>query len=207
MTSPVTRGAQRERETISGYKLGASDVPRAAVTLQDVEKIKGVLGWTRADDEALQASGRILQGQIDGLLDTWYGFMASQPPLIETFMARGTRKPDEDYMEAVRARFGQWVVDTASAQYDQTWLDYQLEIGRRHTREGKNRTDGASASEIVPFRYLFALQPVLIQSMRPFLERGNVPKDDVDKMVLAWQKSVTLQLTLWSHPYVRDGDW
>jgi hypothetical protein len=206
-TNPVQRGARRERETIPGYKLGASDLARAPVGVEDLEKIKAVLGWTREDDEALRASGRALQGQVDGLLDAWYGFIASQPPLVEAFMDVQTGRPDEEYMEAVRKRFAQWVMDTASAQYDQQWLDYQAEIGRRHTREGKNTTDNVRSTPYVPFRYLFALEPQLVKAMRPFLERGNVPPEDVDGMVEAWHKSVLLQLTLWSQPYVKDGQF
>ena len=57
----------------------------------------------------------------------------------------------------VRARFGQWILDTASANYNQSWLDYQHEIGRRHHRSGKNRTDGVASTGIIPFRYLAPL--------------------------------------------------
>jgi len=36
----------------------------------------------------------------------------------------------------VRQRFGQWILDTAAANYDQQWLDFQREIGLRHHRTG-----------------------------------------------------------------------
>ena len=42
-------------------------------------------------------------------------------------------------------RFGQWILDTARAEYDQAWLDYQHEIGLRHHRTKKNRTDSVDA--------------------------------------------------------------
>ena len=57
----------------------------------------------------------------------------------------------------MRKRFGQWILDTARAEYDQRWLDYQHEIGLRHHRTKKNRTDGAPSTDIVPFRHLFGL--------------------------------------------------
>lgn len=42
---------------------------------------------------------------------------------------------------------------------------------------------------------------------RPFLaKRGHSP-EEVEKMVAAWVKSCLLQVTLWSHPYVKDGDF
>ena len=35
----------------------------------------------------------------------------------------------------------------------------------------------------------------------------NPYRDDVDKMYNAWLKSCLLQLTLWSYPYVKNGDF
>jgi hypothetical protein len=32
-------------------------------------------------------------------------------------------------------------------------------------------------------------------------------KRSVEKMYAAWVKSCLLQVTLWSHPYVKDGDF
>ena len=33
-------------------------------------------------------------------------------------------QPDADYLKKTRARFGQWMLVTAEANYDQRWLDY-----------------------------------------------------------------------------------
>ena len=72
----------------------------------------------------------ILADQTDAILDVWYGFVASTPELVEYFKNTKTGQPDGDYLGAVRKRFGQWILDTADANYDQAWLDYQDEIGR-----------------------------------------------------------------------------
>lgn len=69
----------------------------------------------------------------------------------------------------MRRRFGRWILDTSRAQYDQAWLDYQHEIGRRHHRTAKNLTDGATSTAIVPFRDLFALVFPVTFTLRPFL--------------------------------------
>jgi hypothetical protein len=37
-------------------------------------------------------------------------------------------------------------------------------------------------------------------------EEGALGRD-VEKMHAAWVKSCLLQVTLWSHPYVKDGDF
>lgn len=107
----------------------------------------------------------------------------------------------------MRKRFGQWILDTAAAQYDQRWLDYQHEIGLRHHRAKKNRTDGADASAIVPFRDLFALIFPVTFTLKPFLAKQGHSAEQVEQMHAAWLKSCLLQLTLWSHPYVKDGDF
>ena len=44
-------------------------------------------------------------------------------------------------------------------------------------------------------------------TLRPFLAKQGHSAEDVDKMHAAWVKSCLLQVTLWSHPYVKDGDF
>jgi hypothetical protein len=48
------------------------------------------------------------------------------------------------------------VLDTARADYDQSWLDYQYEIGLRHHRSKKNQTDGAHTAPHIRGRDLLA---------------------------------------------------
>ena len=103
---------------------------------------------------------------------------------------------------------GQWILDTARAEYDQKWLDYQHEIGLRHHRTKKNQTDGAAASAaIVPFRDLFALIFPVNVTLKPFLAKKVHLAQEGEKMYAAWVKSCLLQITLWSHPYVKAGDF
>ena len=67
--------------------------------------------------------------------------------------------------------------------------------------------DGADASAIVPFRDLFALIFPVTFTLKPFLAKKGHAVEQVDQMHAAWVKSCLLQLTLWSHPYVKDGDF
>ena len=107
----------------------------------------------------------------------------------------------------MRRRFGQWILDTARASYDQAWLDYQHEIGLRHTRAKKNQTDGADAADHIPLRYVLALLVPITTTLRPFLAKGGAAPEEVEAMHAAWVKAVLLQVVLWSQPYVRDGDF
>jgi len=59
-------------------------------------------------------------------------FVGSHPHLAQYFSTPDNQLIDE-YLATVRKRFYQWILDTCNRSYDQTWLDYQQEIGLRHT--------------------------------------------------------------------------
>lgn len=192
---------------IPGYTLGTPAVPRSPVTLADFERMQQSVLFGPEDVEHLRLSRDVLADRAEEILDVWYGFVGSQPHLLRSFTARASGEPLADYLGAVRKRFARWIHDTASARYDQAWLDYQHEIGRRHHRSGKNRTDGADAIPHVPFRDLFLLVVPITTTLRPFLAAKGHAAETVEKMHAAWIKSCLLQVTLWSHAYVREGDF
>jgi hypothetical protein len=192
---------------IPGYALGSPTVPRAPITVQELDLLKKTLLFTDEDIAWLQKSRDVLADQVEQILDIWYGFVGSNPHLLESFTDPTTRQPIGEYLQAVRKRFGQWILDTASARYDQAWLDYQFEIGRRHHRSAKNRTDGVRATEHIPFRYMITLVYPITATLKPFLAKKGHSAEEVEKMHQAWIKSVLLQVTLWCHPYVREGDF
>lgn len=195
------------QQNIPGYTYGTPAVPKAPISLEEVELIKKSLLFTDEDVQALRLSYEVLQDQVEEILDVWYGFVGSNPHLLHYFTDRDTHEPISAYLELVRKRFGQWILDTARAEYHQAWLDYQIEIGRRHHRTGKNRTDGVNGVEHIPFRYLVALLIPITTTLKPFLANKGHPPATVEKMHSAWVKSVTLQLILWSYPYIREGDF
>lgn len=198
-------GSIRGSRNIPGYGMGAPSVARAPITLAQLDEIKQVLAWSQEDVEALRQLGTIAGPKADEIVGAWYAFAARTPAVLAAFSSDQGRV-DEAYLAAVRARFVQWIHDTCDARHDQAWLDYQFEIGRRHHRVGKNRTDGADATSIVPFRYIIPLAAPIASTMREFIAR-EAPAADVERMMDAWGKAVLLQLALWSHPFVRDGDW
>lgn len=59
----------------------------------------------------------------------------------------------------------------------------------------------------MPFRYLVALVYPVTATLRPFLQKGAVSETELNAMHEAWKKSVLLQVILWSHPYIHDGDF
>jgi hypothetical protein len=192
---------------IPGYTHGTASVARSPVSLADFDQMKASVLFGEEDVKFLRMSHDVLKGRVEAILDVWYGFVGSQPHLLASFTAKADGRPLGDYLGAVRKRFGQWILDTAQARYDQAWLDYQHEIGLRHHRVKKNRTDGAPSTELVPFRNLFALIFPVTWTLRPFLAEQGHSAEDVERMYAAWVKSCLLQLTLWAHPYVKDGDF
>lgn len=192
---------------IPGYTMGSHKLQRSPVSLKDLESLKKTLLFTDDDIKALKMSKDILADQTDAILDVWYGFVASTPELVYFFKNNKTGKPDGEYLAAVRKRFGQWILDTADANYDQTWLDYQYEIALRHTPAKKNKTDKANSVKFVNFRYIPALTIPVTTTLKPFLAKKGAKPDDVEKMYQAWVKSVLLQSILWSEPFIKNGQF
>jgi hypothetical protein len=107
----------------------------------------------------------------------------------------------------VRVRFGQWIRDTCERTYDDEWLAYQNEIAIRHTRSGKNITDGVRAAPYVPLRFVVALVYPIVVTVRPFLAGRGHAEAEVEEMWQAWFKAVTLQVALWTRAYAEGRDW
>lgn len=193
--------------SIAGYTYNTSQVDRAPITLEELELMKKTALFGPEDEQYLRLSYEVLKDQTEKVLDVWYGFIGSSPHLVASFKDKVNGEASAAYLQAVRKRFGQWILDTASAKYDQAWLDYQLEIGLRHHRAKKNRTDGVSTPDIVSFRYLLPIIFPVTATLKPFLASKGHSAEEVEKMHAAWVKSLLLQVALWSHPYVKDGDF
>jgi hypothetical protein len=145
------------QRTIAGYTYGNRDIPHSPLSLEDLDLLKKTVLFTDEDIKYLRMSRDILKDQTSAVLDVWYGFVASQPHLVYYFSRKSDGQPSADYLAAVRKRFEQWILDTAAANYDQQWLDYQYEIGLRHHRTAKNKTDNVDSVDIINYRYLPAL--------------------------------------------------
>jgi hypothetical protein len=195
------------RGEISGYEFGARSVVRSPLGIEDLDLLKQTVLFGEEDEEHLRIAGDVLEDQVEDVLDVWYGFVGDRPHLIRYFSdAEG--QPDTEYLGRVRGRFGQWILDTCRRPYDQEWLDYQQEIALRHTRDKKNQTDGAyETPDHIGLRYMVAFIYPITATIKPFLARKGHSAEEVDKMHQAWFKSVVLQVTLWSYPYVKNGDF
>lgn len=187
---------------IGGYTYD-QNLPSSPVTTEDLDRLLSTLLWTDDDAAALARAGTTLEPQIDEILDLWYGFVGSHPHLVASFNGADGH-PSGEYLAAVRHRFGQWIRDLCNRLWDQTWLDYQHEIARRHT-DKMGETDHVTSDQThVPLRYLIAFIWPITATIRPFLANSGAGASDVDAMHTAWFKAVTLTAALWSQPYEPD---
>lgn len=191
---------------IPGYTYGTTEVAASPVSLKDFELLKQAVLFTEEDERYLRQAGEVLADQVEEILDLWYNFVGSHSHLVYYFTGPDGA-PNGDYLAAVRRRFGQWILDTCNRPYDQDWLNYQHEIGLRHHRSKKNQTDGVQSVPTISHRYMTAFIYPITATIKPFLAKKGHSAEEVDKMHQAWTKSVVLQVALWSHPYVKIGDW
>jgi hypothetical protein len=192
--------------SISGYSYGTSETALSPLSSIDFDELKQSVLFGSDDEHYLGIMGDILADQIDAVLDVWYGFVASHPHLVYYF-SDGHGNANGEYLAAVRKRFGQWILDTCKRPYDQTWLNYQQEIGLRHHRTKKNQTDHVESVPNIGYRYLVAFIYPITATIRPFLTHHGYSAEEVEKMHQAWFKSVVMQVALWSTPYVKAGDF
>lgn len=189
--------------TIAGYTYGTEEVASSPLSMEDLGLLKQTVLFTKEDEKYLHLAGEVLQDQIEAVLDVWYSYVGSHPHLAHYFSTTDDKLIDE-YLTAVRKRFHVWILDTCNRPYDQDWLNYQQEIGLRHTYVKKNQIDRVQAVPHIGLRYMVTFIYPITATMKPFLANKGHSADDVEKMYQAWFKSVTLQVTLWIYPYAKD---
>src|SRR5262245_21604794 len=137
MSDPSTHESQPT--SIPGYDYARPAAAHSPVTVEELRHIESSVGWTDEDARVLQRHSEFFKQQAEQMVNSWRAIIAERPHLAEFFLGPDG-KPDEEYKSRVKRRFVQWVVDACVRPHDQAWLDYQEEIGLRHTPEKKNKT-------------------------------------------------------------------
>lgn len=191
---------------IAGYDFGTDRVTHSPVTIEELRELERTTGLTDEDRRYLVLAREVLAPQAEDMVTAWRTQIGEQPYLAQWFHGPGGCS-DERYKAAVKPRFVQWVIDVCTRPHDQAWLDYQEEIGLRHTPMKKNATDRVQAPPLVPLRYVLAFTSVIVTTARDFLAKSGRSAEEVELMHAAWTKAVMLTLTLWARPYAREGLW
>lgn len=152
------------------------------ISLQEFELLKETVLWTDEDESYMKMSAEILRDQVDNIVDVWTSFIAVYPHLTKNFSD----------LEATGEQIKKWIMTSAESHYDEKWLSQQF----------------ANSLPLQNFRFAPVLAYPLTATLKPFLVKKHTRSlEDVECMHQAWMKSVLLQLSIWSHRYVRDGEF
>jgi hypothetical protein len=190
---------------IPGYDYGSSKSAISPVSETELRQLEQTVGWTQDDAAVLARYADLFRKNAEPMVDSWRAVIGSQAHLAHSFV-KPDGAPDDTYKTSVKRRFVQWVVDVAVRPHDRDWLNYQFEIGLRHTPAKKNVTDSANTPPVVPFRYLVGFIPVVLP-IRSFFEVGVSDECELGKLERAWTKAVLLHVTLWSRAYLDVEVW
>jgi hypothetical protein len=190
-------------QPIHGYTYG--NVAQSPVSIADLDLLKKTVLFDENDEKYLRLAGEILKDQTNDILDLWYGYVGGNAHLLHYFTKN--EAPNMAYLTAVRARFGQWILDMCQRPFDQTWLNYQHEIALRHHTTKKNQTDKVDAVPIIHYRYMTAFIFPITFTIKGFLGKRGHAQDDIEGMYAAWFKAVTLTVILWTYPYINKNEF
>jgi len=197
--------ALSQNPEIPGYNFGAPEVAQSPLSSEDLLHLEQTLGWTLADEQLLRKHAVLFEAQAEHMVDSWRAVIGAQPHLAHWFVGPDGQ-PDDEYKVRVRRRFVRWVVDVATRPHDRAWLNYQEEIGLRHTPAKKNKTDSRHTPPVVPLRYLWAFVPVVTE-VRSFFESAISDSAELTALERAWTKAVHLHVVLWTRAYTSEGLW
>ena len=173
-----TSAQEKSIPKIPGYAFGSPESAHSPLLEKDVRELEQTIGWTEQDASLLRQHGDVFREQAEAMVDAW----------------------------RVKPRFVQWVIDTATRPHDQAWLDYQEEIGLRHTPAKKNNADERHTPPMLPLRFVLGFLPA-VTNIRKFLEGRIADEATLKAVERAWSKAVLLEVVLWARPYTRDGLW
>jgi len=188
-----------------GYDYGTPKSAVSPVSEVELSQLEETAGWTSSDADVLARHADLFRAKAEAMVDSWRAIIGSQAHLSHWFV-KPDGAPDDAYKARVKGRFVQWVIDVAMRPHDRDWLNYQHEIGLRHTPAKKNRTDGAHTPPVVPFRYLLGFVPVVLP-VRGFFADAIEDEAELKRREEAWSKAVLLHVTLWSRAYVVEDLW
>jgi len=195
-----------ESSHIPGYGYGSPQAARSPISLEELRQLEQTVGWSDKDAQVLRRHADLFRRNAEAMVDSWRAVIGSQEHLLKWFLDPDGKR-DELYAARVKPRFVQWVIDVATRPHDQAWLDYQEEIGLRHTPQKKNQTDVRETPPLVPLRYLIAFLPRVTLGARSFFMDAGVSGSELAELEDAWTKAVQLHVTLWTRPYTKEGLW
>jgi hypothetical protein len=193
-------------EQIPGYTYGTDQASASPLTMEELDRLKEAVWLTADDEQALREAAEILADQADDMVSGYRARLREQPWLAP-YSGHPDGTPNPEYGAASKPRFDRWIIDACTRPLDQDWLNYQHEIGLRHTSAKKNRTDDADSVDQIPMRYLLSFTAVVIATARDYLGAKGASVEQIDRMHSAFTKAVMLNVTVWTRAYVDPANW
>jgi Protoglobin len=174
--TPTSEAVIEHPEHIPGYTYGTDEAATSPLSLQDLERLKEAVWLTPEDKQALREAAEILADQADDMVTVWRARLRDLP-FMRPYSGHPDGTPNPEYGAATKPRFDRFIIDACTRPLDQDWLNYQQEIGLRHTRAKKNLTDHADSLNHIPLRYLLAFTAVVVATSRDYLAaKGASPE-------------------------------
>lgn len=188
-------------DSIPGYAYGGVGVAKSPLSMAEFAELKISAGFTEADERYLRMAGEVLSSQTRQIVEHWRSGIIANLPHLGRHSRTPEGKPLPEYLAKSNLRFEQWILDTCLRPYDGNWTNYQQEIALRHMIPKKNQTDGVCSTPYVPFRDILAFVATMNETIKPYLAAKGHAAEQVEKMHLAWCKSIQLQMALWGGAY------
>ncbi len=154
------------------------------ITEFDIENRKSLLALSEEDFKRLKDYRSIIEGRVDGLVDTFYQMQTS---VAEIALLIG----DADTLERLKNAQRRYVLDLFSGLYDLEYVNNRLRIGLVHKRIG-----------VEPKLYLAAIN-VLKSLLLEIIFETLPEKADRQAMLAALDKLLLFDITLVFETYIR----
>src|SRR5512142_3023733 len=97
--NPTPELVTRHPERIQGYDYGTERAAASPLTLEDLERLKEVVGLTEEDQHALREAAEILADQADDMVSAYRGRLGQLPWLVP-YSNHPDGTPNPDYRAA-----------------------------------------------------------------------------------------------------------
>ena len=131
--TPTSEAVIEHPEHIPGYTYGTDEAATSPLSLLDLERLKEAVWLTSEDKQALREAAEILADQADDMVTVWRARLRDLP-FMRPYSGHPDGTPNPEYGAATKPRFDRFIIDACTRPLDRDWLNYQQEIGLRHTR-------------------------------------------------------------------------
>ncbi|WP_436756664.1 hypothetical protein [Streptosporangium sp. V21-05] len=114
--TPTPKLVTEHSERIPGYTYGTGEAAVSPLALEDLERLKAVVGLTEQDEQALIEAARVLADQADDMVSA-YRKRLGEPPFMHAYSGHPDGTPNPEYGAASKPRFDRFIIDACTRPY------------------------------------------------------------------------------------------